>query len=136
MHAIPKNLKIAVSSGIGLFIAFIGLQNAHIVIDSPTLVSIFSLEGFKALSEANAAASYNDVGITVLLAIIGTLITAMLISKRVKGNIFLGMLITWFLGIICQITGLYVPNPDLGFYSLFPDFSGGIHVPSLSPIFI
>lgn len=41
--AIPKNLKIAVSSGIGLFIAFIGLQNAHIVIDSPTLVSIFSL---------------------------------------------------------------------------------------------
>ena len=134
--AIPKNLKIAVSSGIGLFIAFIGLQNAHIVIDSPTLVSIFSLEGFKALSEANAAASYNDVGITVLLAIIGTLITAMLISKRVKGNIFLGMLITWFLGIICQITGLYVPNPDLGFYSLFPDFSAGIHVPSLSPIFM
>lgn len=47
----------------------------------------------------------------------------------------MGILITWVLGIICQFAGLYVPNPELGFYSLLPDFSAGISIPSLSPIF-
>ena len=44
-------------------------------------------------------------------------------------------MITWALGIICQFAGVYVPNPDIGFYSLLPDFSGGISIPSLSPLF-
>lgn len=132
--AIPQSLKIAVSAGIGLFIAFIGLQNAHIVIDSATLVSLFSLEAFQGLSEAHKAASFSDVGITVLLAIIGTLITGLLVMKKVKGNIFFGMLSTWVLGIICQLIGLYVPNPAIGFYSVLPDFSAGLSVPSLEPI--
>ena len=52
-----------------------------------------------------------------------------------KGNILWGILITWGLGVICQFAGLYVPNPDLGFYSLLPDFSNGISIPSLAPIF-
>ena len=77
----------------------------------------------------------NDVGITVLLAIVGVIITAILVVKNVKGNILWGILITWILGIICQMTGLYVPNAELGMYSLLPDFSNGISVPSLSPIF-
>ena len=55
--------------------------------------------------------------------------------KNIKGNILWGILITWLLGIICQFTGLYVPNADLGFYSLLPDFSNGLSIPSLSPIF-
>lgn len=62
----------------------------------------------------------HDVGITVLLAIIGTLITGVLVAKNVKGNILLGILTTWILGIICQVAGLYVPNPDAGFFSLIP----------------
>ena len=81
------------------------------------------------------AASMNDVGITVLLAIIGIIITGIMVVKNVKGNILWGILITWVLGIICQFAGLYVPNPELGFYSLLPDFSAGISIPSLSPIF-
>ena len=44
-NAIPGTLKIAVSVGIGLFITFIGLQNAHIVVDGATLVSVFSFSG-------------------------------------------------------------------------------------------
>ena len=56
----------------------------------------------------------HDVGITVLLAIIGVVITGILVIKNVKGNILWGILITWLLGIICQFTGLYVPNPDVG----------------------
>lgn len=135
-NAIPMNLKSAVSVGIGLFIAFIGLQNAKIVIGGSTLVELFSLKGYnETLAEGAVKATMNDVGITVLLAIAGVIITAILVVKNVKGNILWGILITWILGIICQLTGLYVPNAELGMYSLLPDFSNGISVPSLSPIF-
>ena len=81
------------------------------------------------------AVSFNNVGITVLLAIIGVLITAIMVIKNIKGNILWGILITWILGIICQIAGLYVPNPEIGFYSLLPDFSSGLAIPSLAPVF-
>ncbi|MDD3277855.1 MAG: NCS2 family permease [Lachnospiraceae bacterium] len=132
-NAIPRNLKSAVSVGIGLFIAFVGLQNAKIVIGGSTLVSLFSLEGYNKVN--GVTASFHDVGITVLLAIVGVLITAILVVKKVKGNILWGILITWLLGIICQFTGLYVPNPELGFYNLLPDFSAGLAIPSIAPVF-
>lgn len=129
-NAIPMNLKHAVSVGIGLFIAFLGLQNAKIVVDSTTLVSVYS---FKASIENG---TFSSEGITVLLAMIGILITGVLLVKNVKGNILWGILITWGLGILCQLTGIYQVNPELGMYSLLPDFSGGIRVPSLAPTFM
>ena len=132
-NAIPQNLKAAVSVGIGLFIAFIGLQNAKIVIGGSTLLQLFSIDKYNEVN--GVSASFNDVGITVLLAIIGIIVTGILVVKNIKGNILWGILITWLLGIICQFTGLYVPNADLGFYSLLPDFSNGLSIPSLSPIF-
>ena len=132
-NAIPQNLKAAVRVGIGLFIAFIGLQNAKIVIGGSTLLQLFSVEGYNEVNGVEA--SFQDAGITVLLAVIGILITGFLVIKNVKGNILWGILITWILGIICQFTGLYVPNPELGFYGLLPDFSSGLSIPSLSPIF-
>ena len=132
-NAIPQNLKAAVSVGIGLFIAFIGLQNAKIVIGGSTLLQLFSVDKYNEVN--GVSASFYDVGITVLLAIIGIIVTGILVVKNIKGNILWGILITWLLGIICQFTGLYVPNADLGFYSLLPDFSNGLSIPSLSPIF-
>ena len=132
-NAIPKNLKAAVSVGIGLFIAFIGLQNANIVIGGATLLQLFSLDEYNAVNGVEA--TFNDVGITVILAILGILITGILVIKNVKGNILWGILITWVLGIACQFAGLYVPNPELGFYGLLPDFSGGLSIPSIAPIF-
>lgn len=132
-NAIPKNLKAAVSVGIGLFIAFIGLQNANIVVGGSTLVELFSVNGYNLANGTNAG--FSDVGITVLLAIIGVIITAILVVKDVKGNILWGILITWVLGMLCQLIGLYIPNPELGFYSLFPDFSNGLAIPSLAPVF-
>ena len=132
-NAIPKNLKAAVSVGIGLFIAFIGLQNAKIVIGGSTLLQLFSVEEYKNVNCVEA--SFNDLGITVLLAIIGILVTGYLVIKQVKGNILWGILITWILGIICQFAGIYVPNPELGFYGLLPDFSNGLSVPSIAPVF-
>lgn len=132
-NAIPQNLKAAVSVGIGLFIAFIGLQNAKIVIGGSTLLQLFSVDKYNEVN--GVSASFNDVGITVLLAIIGIIVTGILVVKNIKGNILWGILITWLLGIICQFTGLYVPNADLGFYSLLPNFSNGLSIPSLSAIF-
>ena len=87
-NSIPMNFKYAVSAGIGLFIAFIGLQNAKIVVDSATLVGMYSFKS----SIANGL--FHSEGITVLLALIGILITGVLLVKNVKGNILWGILIT------------------------------------------
>ena len=109
-NAIPLTLKRGVSVGIGLFIAFIGLQNAKLVVnDESTLVKI-----------VNFAESFKDVGITALLALVGLAIIAALYLHGVKGSILLGILITWGLGMICELTGLYVPNPELKLYSVIP----------------
>ncbi len=128
-NAIPINLKHAVSVGIGLFIAFIGLQNAKIVVDSATLVSVYS---FKTSIEKG---TFLSEGITVLLALIGILLTAVLVVKNVKGNILWGILGTWILGIICELVGLYRPDPELGMFSVLPDFSSGFGIPSMAPTF-
>lgn len=132
-NAIPHNLKAAVSVGIGLFIAFVGLQNAHIVIGGSTLLGLFNLEGYNEFNGVQA--TMNDVGITVILALVGVLITAVMVVKNIKGNILWGILITWILGIVCQLAGLYVPNTEIGFGSLLPDFSNGLAVPSIMPVF-
>ena len=130
-NSIPINLKHAVSVGIGLFIAFIGLQNAHIVVNNDsTLVTIFSFTG------SVKDGTFHSLGITVILALIGLLVTAVMLVKNIKGGILWGILVTWGLGILCQFTGLYVPDAKLGFYSLLPDFSSGFAVPSLAPTFM
>lgn len=131
-NAIPYNLKAAVSVGIGLFIAFIGLQNAKIVIGGATLIELYSLDGYNDVNGVEA--TFNDVGITVILAVAGIIITGILVIRNIKGNILWGILITWILGIICQFAGIYVPNPEIGFYNLLPDFSNGLSVPSLAPV--
>lgn len=121
-NAIPMSLKHAVSAGIGLFIAFIGLQNCGVVVDSSTLVAMYNFS-------ANAG-EFSTVGITVALAMVGILLTAVLMVRKVKGHILWGMLATWTLGILCQLIGLYDPSVK---GSLIPDFSGGFGVPSLMP---
>ena len=127
-NAIPKSLKVAVAVGIGVFITFIGFQNAHIVVDGATLVTLFSFKG------SIEGGTFAFEGITVVLALIGILITAFLVIKNIKGHILIGILITWILGIFCQIAGLYVPNPEKGFYSLIP--SALVSMPSsIAPTF-
>lgn len=108
-NAIPLTLKQGVSVGIGLFIAFIGLQNAGLCVDSSTLVTITSF-----------TENFNTHGICALLALIGLLVTAIFHIRKVKGGILYGIVITWGLGIICQFAGIYVPNPEAGAYSLMP----------------
>ena len=109
-NAIPLTLKRGVSVGIGLFIAFIGLQNAKLVVDDgSTLVTINKF-----------TENFSTQGITALLALVGVLLTAVLHIRNVKGSILFGIVGTWVLGIVCQLTGIYVPNAEAGFYSLIP----------------
>lgn len=110
-NAIPLTLKKGVSVGIGLFIAFIGLQNAGLSVDSSTLVTITSFTD-----------NFHTSGICALLALVGLFITAVLYIHRVKGAILFGILLTWIIGMLCQLTGLYVPDVEAGFYTLFPAF--------------
>ena len=107
--SIPLALKHAVSVGIGLFIAFIGLQGAGVIVGSSTLVGL-----------VNFHANFSTSGICALLALVGTFITAVLYIKNVRGSILFGILATWILGIVCQLIGIYVPTPEAGFYSLLP----------------
>lgn len=114
-NAIPTTLKKGVSVGIGLFIAFIGLQNGHVVVnDDATLVTVVDF--------ANKD-TFHTVGISAILAIIGLLIIAILAVKGFKGAILIGMFITWILGIICQLCGVYKVDIDAGYYSLIPSWA-------------
>ena len=128
-NAIPASLKVAVSVGIGFFIAFIGVQNAGLIVDGATLVTLF---GFNA-SIANG--TFTTAGITVILAMLGVMIIAIMLVKGVKGYMLYGILLTWVLGIICQLLGLYVPNPEAGYYSVIP--TAFISAPaSMAPTFM
>lgn len=124
-NAIPLTLKTAVSAGIGLFIAFIGLQNAKIVVNSDS--TLVTYQPF--------SANFSTEGITALLAIIGVIVTAYLVIKKVKGDIFIGIMVTWVLGMLCQAVGIYVPNPEAGWYSLYPNFSAGWDFAALGETF-
>ena len=112
-NAIPMQLKNAVSVGIGLFIAFIGLQNADLTVDSgATLVTITSFTD-----------NFSTSGISAVLAVIGTIATAIMYIKGFKGAILFGILGTWVLGMLCQLVGIYVPDAAAGYYSLYPAFA-------------
>ncbi len=119
-NAIPATLKSAVSVGIGLFIALIGAINAKLVINSDSTL----------LTYQHFDDNYHTVGITAALALLGIIIIGVLLIKKVKGAILIGIISTWVLGIICELVGLYTPTPDAGFYSLIPDFSNGIGLSS------
>jgi len=111
-NAIPITLKKGVSVGIGLFVAFIGLQNGHLVVDSSTLVTVVDFTD-----------DFHHVGISALLAVIGLLLIAIMYEKHIKGSILIGIVITWILGIICQMAGIYQIDVENGFYSLIPSWS-------------
>ena len=112
-NAIPLQLKKGISVGIGLFIAFIGLQNAKLVVaDASTKVAIVDF-----------TKNFSTVGIGAVLAIIGLLLIVILSVKNVKGAILIGIIATWLLGIVCELTGIYTVDAANGFYSLLPAWS-------------
>ena len=112
-NAIPSSLKKGVSAGIGLFIAFVGLQGAHLIVnDDSTLITYVKF-----------TQNFNTEGISALLALIGLILTAVLYAKNVKGSILIGIVVTWVLGMLCQLVGVYQIDVENGYYSLYPAFA-------------
>ncbi|MEA2095851.1 MAG: NCS2 family permease [Candidatus Cloacimonadota bacterium] len=107
INSIPYNLKKAVSVGIGLFIAFIGLQGGGVIVHNPaTLVSIGSITSSIAL-----------------LTLIGLVITGIMLAKKVKGALLIGIVITTVIGIPMGVTNI---PANFSIFSL---------PPSLAPVF-
>ncbi len=123
-NAIPPSLKLAVSVGMGLFIAFIGLQNSGLVVPSKTLVKMIDF-----------TEDFHTAGIFALLAFIGLFIIVFLYLHKVRGAILIGILITWFLTMICEWTGLYIPDPASDYYSVIPTQIFSFNLSPLSKTF-
>lgn len=112
-NAIPLTLKHGVSAGIGLFIAFVGLQGAHLVVNSNSTLT----------TTVDFAGNFHTEGICAVLAIVGLFITIILYIKGFKGAILIGIIATWILGMIMQAVGVYRVDVEGKFYSLFPDLA-------------
>ncbi len=113
INSIPQNLKFGISAGIGLFIAFIGMQNARIIVaNDATVVGL---------------GSFSDLD--MVLALVGLIIIAALVHYNVKGGVLFGIIITWIIGIILQVAGVYVPAEGT---SLIPSFSQGLQLGAIS----
>lgn len=112
-NAIPLTLKHGVSAGIGLFIAFVGLQGAHLVVNSDSTLT----------TTVDFAGNFHTEGICAVLAIVGLFITIILYIKGFKGAILIGIIATWILGMIMQAVGVYQVDVEGKFYSLFPNLA-------------
>ena len=110
VNKVPKNLKLGISAGIGLFITIVGLKGAGVIVSDAyydgTAVQSSTLVTLGDLGSAN-----------VVLAIVGLLIVAALWHFKVKGSILIGIIVTYIFGIIAQLCGWYQGT------SLIPDFS-------------
>ncbi|MCH5303572.1 MAG: NCS2 family permease [Ruminococcus sp.] len=121
VNKVPKNLKLGISAGIGLFITIVGLKGANII--TTDAFAIVGEDGTATVSSSTLV-KFGDIGTPqVVLALVGILIIAALWHYKVKGAILIGIIATWILGIIAQLAGWYVVNPDAGVYSLIPDFA-------------
>ena len=113
INSIPQNLKFGISAGIGLFIAFIGMQNARIIVaNDATVVGL---------------GSFSDLD--MVLALIGLVLIAALVHYNVRGGVLIGIIAIWIVGMILQAAGIYVPAEGT---SLFPDFSRGLQLGAIS----
>ncbi|MQN01676.1 MAG: NCS2 family permease [Lachnospiraceae bacterium] len=109
-NAIPSTLKQGVSAGIGLFVAFIGLQDGKLIADSPSTFVTY----------VDFRKNWHQAGSFALLALIGLMVISILYIRGITGAVLYGIIITWIIGMIFQAVGIYVPNPEKGFYSVFP----------------
>ncbi|WP_242826116.1 NCS2 family permease [Butyrivibrio sp. VCB2006] len=113
INGIPQNLKFGISAGIGVFVAFIGMQNAGIIIANDS-----TIVGLGDFSDLN-----------MLLALFGLILISALVYHKVTGGVLIGILVTWVLGMILQAVGIYTPAEGT---SLFPDFSQGLQLGAIS----
>ncbi|CAM4102214.1 MULTISPECIES: NCS2 family permease [Vibrio] len=122
INSIPMSLRTGISAGIGLFLAFIGLKNAGIVVDNPaTLVSLGDITGLHAI-----------------LAAVGFFITIALVHRGTSGAVMIAILCVTVLGMIfgdVQYHGIMAPPPSLAPTFMQLDFAGVFEVGMISVVF-
>ncbi len=109
IRAIPHSVKMGISFSIGLFIAYIGLQNSGLVVDNAS-----TLTGRINLHVDATATFYATMTFVAVLLILALMV------RKVKGAMLIGMFSIWIVGIVCQFAGVYTPNAEAGYYSLVP----------------
>ena len=108
VNKVPANLKLGISTGIGMFIVIVGLKGAKIIVSDTTNLT-----------------SFGDVGSPqVVLAIIGVLLISLLWHYNVKGAILIGISATWIFGILAELIGWYKVDTAAGVNSVIPSFEG------------
>lgn len=119
-NAIPSTLRLAVSGGIGLFIAFIGFQDAGLIVsNNNTLVAYIDF-----------SKDFFNSGMAAVFAITGVFITGILLVKKVRGGILFGILITWIIAMIFEAVGIFEPT-----ISTIPDKFFSFEITSLGKTF-
>jgi len=107
VNKIPKNLKFGITAGIGLFITIIALLNAKIIVSDPA-----------------TTVALGDISTPqVVLPLLGLIIIGALHHFKVKGDILIGILATWVLGMLAEVIGWYQVDPANGVYSTIPSLS-------------
>lgn len=119
-NAIPSTLRLAVSGGIGLFIAFIGFQDAGLIVsNNNTLVAYIDF-----------SKDFFNSGMAAIFAITGVFITCILLVKKIRGGILFGILITWIIAMILEAVGIFEPT-----ISTIPDKFFSFEITSLGKTF-
>lgn len=119
-NAIPSTLRLAVSGGIGLFIAFIGFQDAGLIVsNNNTLVAYIDF-----------SKDFFNSGMAAIFAITGVFITGILLVKKIRGGILFGILITWIIAMILEAVGIFEPT-----ISTIPDKFFSFEITSLGKTF-
>ena len=131
VNKVPKNLKLGISAGIGLFIVIVGFNGAGIVNSDAHLAKdaagkiLNDVATGEPMVQSDNLVQMGVIGSPqVVLAIVGILLIAVLWHFKVKGAILIGILATWVFGIIAQLSGWYVVDPAKEVYSLIPSFEG------------
>jgi AGZA family xanthine/uracil permease-like MFS transporter len=122
-YAVPDSMKYSIPAGIGIFIAFIGMKNAGIIVGNPgTLVHVGDLKNK-----------------TAIITIVGLLITAVLSSRRVRGAIFIGLIATAIISVLSgnvTFSGkvLEIPSMSATFFKL--NIKDAVRLDYLTPVVI
>lgn len=119
VKAIPKNIQIAISAGIGLFLAFIGMQNAKLIVNNDAV--LVGLADFTKLFDGKLTMAEALPIRSAFLALIGLILIAVFYKLKLKGSILIGIVVTAIIGIPMGITNLDVKMTSLS--DVFSDFA-------------
>ncbi len=106
VDSISENIKYSIVSGLGIAIALLGFKSSNII--------SLNSEGQYSLGQV--------FSIQALLCIIGLIIILIFMKRNVAGAILIGIIVTYILGIILQLKGIYIVDPSKKMYSLIPEF--------------